>query len=206
MIREMDEGIGWVVEALRETKQLKDTFIVFTSDNGGERFSDNWPLVGGKMDLTEGGIRVPYIVHWPQGVTQPGAVCHQHCMTMDWTATVLEVAGARIPADHQLDGLSMQPTLRDCRRTFQRPMFWRMKYNEQRAHRDGDWKYLKINENEYLFNLSQDARERANQAKRESERLDAMRARFELWESQVPAVPEEARFNLPFTVKDMPRR
>ena len=203
MIREMDEGIGWVVEALRETKQLKDTFIVFTSDNGGERFSDNWPLVGGKMDLTEGGIRVPYIVHWPQGVTQPGAVCHQHCMTMDWTATVLEVAGARIPADHQLDGVSMQPTLRDCRRTFQRPMFWRMKYNEQRAHRDGDWKYLKINENEYLFNLSQDARERANQAKRESERLDAMRARFELWESQVPAVPEEARFNLPFTVKDI---
>ena len=206
MIREMDEGIGWVVEALRETKQLEDTFIVFTSDNGGERFSDNWPLVGGKMDLTEGGIRVPYIVHWPQGVAQPGEVCHQHCMTMDWTATVLDIAGARIPANHQLDGVSMQPTLRECRQTFERPMFWRMKYNQQRAYRDGDWKYLKINENEYLFNLSQDARERANQVKREPERLDTMRARFELWESQVPAVPEEARFHLPFTIKDMPSR
>jgi hypothetical protein len=41
--------------------QLDNTLIVFTSDNGGERFSDNWPLVGGKMDLTEGGIRVPWI-------------------------------------------------------------------------------------------------------------------------------------------------
>jgi arylsulfatase A-like enzyme len=81
-----------------------------------------------------------------------------------------------------------------------------MKYNQQRAYRDGDWKYLKINENEYLFNLSQDARERANQVKSEPERLDTMRARFELWESQVPAVPEEARFHLPFTIKDMPSR
>jgi hypothetical protein len=81
-----------------------------------------------------------------------------------------------------------------------------MKYNQQRAYRDGDWKYLKINENEYLFNLSQDARERANQVKCEPERLDAMRERFEHWEAQVPAVPEDAGFDLPYTIKDMPSR
>ncbi|PZQ74933.1 MAG: twin-arginine translocation pathway signal protein, partial [Variovorax paradoxus] len=51
MIHHMDEGIGWIVEALRRNGQLDNTLIVFTSDNGGERFSDNWPLVGGKMDL-----------------------------------------------------------------------------------------------------------------------------------------------------------
>ncbi|TXI69763.1 MAG: twin-arginine translocation pathway signal protein, partial [Limnohabitans sp.] len=71
MIHHMDEGIGWIVEALRRTGQLDHTLIVFTSDNGGERFSDNWPLVGGKMDLTEGGIRVPWIAHWP-AVIAPG--------------------------------------------------------------------------------------------------------------------------------------
>jgi arylsulfatase A-like enzyme len=65
MIHHMDEGIGLVMEALRKHGIERDTLVIFTSDNGGERFSDNWPLVGGKMDLTEGGIRVPWIAIGP---------------------------------------------------------------------------------------------------------------------------------------------
>jgi len=206
MIREMDEGIGWVVDALRETGLLEDTLIVFTSDNGGERFSDNWPLVGGKMDLTEGGIRVPYIVHWPRGIARPGTVCGQHCMTMDWTATLLDIAGARPPAEHVLDGVSMRPTLNDSGRTFARPMYWRMKHKDQRALRDGNWKYLKVEEHEYLFDIVRDARERANQARREPQRLAAMRAAWERWNAQIPAVPPEARAHLISTLRDMPAR
>jgi hypothetical protein len=86
--------------------QLDNTLVVFTSDNGGERFSDNWPLVGGKMDLTEGGIRVPWIAHWP-AVIAPGGVSAQHCLTMDWSATMLDVAGAPPDPDHPLDGVSL---------------------------------------------------------------------------------------------------
>jgi arylsulfatase A-like enzyme len=58
MIHHMDEGVGKVLAALPDPQ---NTLVVFTSDNGGERFSDTWPLVGRKMDLLEGGIRVPYI-------------------------------------------------------------------------------------------------------------------------------------------------
>jgi arylsulfatase A-like enzyme len=75
MIHHMDEGIGRCAGAARHGL-LDNTLIVFTSDNGGERFSDNWPLVGGKMDLTEGGIRVPWIAHWP-AVIAPGGVSTQ---------------------------------------------------------------------------------------------------------------------------------
>ncbi len=206
MIREMDEGIGWVVDALRETGTLDDTLIIFTSDNGGERFSDNWPLVGGKMDLTEGGIRVPYIVHWPRGIAQPGTVCEQHCMTMDWSATVLDVAGVRPPEGHTLDGVSMRPTLHDRARTFERPMYWRMKHRQQRAHRDGRWKYLKVDEHEYLFDLGRDERERANQARKEPGRLDAMRGAWERWNGSMPAVPADAVVHQPYTARDMPPR
>lgn len=206
MIKEMDEGIGWVVDALKENNLLDDTLIIFTSDNGGERFSNNWPLVGGKMDLTEGGIRVPYIAHWPKGVIEPGRVSDQHCMTMDWTATILDMAGVKPADDNELDGKSMLPTLQTSQDTFERPMFWRMKYNDQRAFRLGDWKYLKVNEHEYLFNLKQDARERANQAKREPARLQAMKAQYLAWQAQMPAIPADAKVSLVYGSHDMPAR
>ena len=201
----MDEGIGQLVEALRERGILDNTLIVFTSDNGGERFSDNWPLVGGKMDLTEGGIRVPYIAHWP-AVIPAGGVCAQHCLTMDWSATMLAVAGAQAAPGHPLDGVSLLQVLQDPRRTFARPMHWRMKHRGQRAMRDGDWKYLRVDGHDYLFDLTRDARERANQGAREPQRLAGMRQQWEDWEASMPPVPDDATVTLGFTNKDMPQR
>lgn len=206
MVKEMDEGIGWVVDALKENDLLDDTLIVFTSDNGGERFSDNWPLVGGKMDLTEGGIRVPYIAHWPKGIAEQGASSDQHCMTMDWTATILDIAQAEPPKGHELDGVSMVATFANAKETFERPMHWRMKHREQQALRIGDWKYLKVDEHEYLFNVVKDARERANQAKKQPDRLAAMRKQYKLWAEKVPPIPDEARVSLVYTLADMPQR
>ena len=205
MIHHMDEGIGWVVEALRETGQLDNTLIVFTSDNGGERFSDNWPLVGGKMDLTEGGIRVPWIAHWPAAIAA-GGVSAQHCLTMDWSATMVELAGATPDAQYPLDGVSLAGVLRQPSNTFERPLHWRMNHRGQRAMRLGDYKYLRVDGNDYLFNIPADERERANLAKREPERLITMRVAWEAWDATVPAIPEDATISLGYSVKDMPQR
>ena len=205
MIHHMDEGIGWIVEALRRQGLLEDTLIVFTSDNGGERFSDNWPLVGGKMDLTEGGIRVPWIAHWPRGIAA-GQTSDQHCMTMDWSATMLELGGARPHPDWPIDGVSLAPVLRDPKATFERPLYWRMNHRSQRALRRGEWKYLKVDAHEYLFNVRADARERANLAGRDPERLARMRADWEAWNASVPPTPEDATVSLGYGLKDMPQR
>ena len=205
MIHHMDEGIGWVVDALRDTGQLDNTLIVFTSDNGGERFSDNWPLVGGKMDLTEGGIRVPWIAHWP-AVIPAGSVSDQHCLTMDWSATFLDLGGATIPASHPLDGVSLAALLREPTHTQERAMFWRMNHRGQRAMRHGAWKYLRVDGNDYLFNIPADARERANLAKREPDRLAAMRQAWEDWNASMPPIPEDATISLGYSYKDMPQR
>ncbi len=205
MIHHMDEGIGWLVEALRTAGQLENTLIVFTSDNGGERFSDNWPLVGGKMDLTEGGIRVPWIAHWPV-VIAPGSTSAQHCMTMDWSATLLELGGGRAHPDYPLDGVSLARVLRDPDHGFERPLYWRMNHRRQRALRLGDWKYLKVDEHEYLFEIPADARERANLAERHPERLAALREAWLRWDATVPAIPEDATVSVGYSYRDMPQR
>jgi arylsulfatase A-like enzyme len=205
MIHHMDEGIGWIMQALERTGQRDNTLVVFTSDNGGERFSDNWPLVGGKMDLTEGGIRVPWIAHWP-AVIAPGGVSQQHCMTMDWSATMLELGGATPDAQHPLDGVSLTAVLRDASHQFDRPLHWRMNHRGQRALRHGDWKYLRVDGNDYLFNIPADERERANLGGRQPERLQAMRQAWEDWHATMPPIPEDATVSLGYSVKDMPQR
>lgn len=205
MIHHMDEGIGQLVAKLREEGLLDNTLIVFTSDNGGERFSDNWPLVGGKMDLTEGGIRVPWIAHWPAQIPA-GSVSEQHCMTMDWSATLLELGGGRAPEGHALDGVSLAAVLREPAKTFGRPLYWRMNHRQQRALRKGPWKYLRVDAHEYLFDLSRDERERANLAAHEPERFAAMRDEWLAWNETVPEIPEDAAVSLGYSVRDMPQR
>ena len=165
MIHHMDEGIGQLLQSLRRHGMADDTLVVFTSDNGGERFSDNWPLVGGKMDLTEGGIRVPWIAHWPASIAA-GGVSEQHCMTMDWSATFLDAAGVGAAPGYPLDGVSLLPVLRDASHRFERPLYFRMNHRGQRALRDGDWKYLRVDGNDYLFNIPADEREYTQSGRR----------------------------------------
>ena len=141
MVRHMDEGIGRILAALAATGAADNTLVVFTSDNGGERYSDTWPLVGKKMDLLEGGIRVPYIVRWPGRVPR-GRTSAQLAITMDWVATFLEAAGVAPHPDYALDGISLVPVLDDPGTRIERDLYWRMKFRNQKAMRSGDWKYL----------------------------------------------------------------
>jgi arylsulfatase A-like enzyme len=195
MIHHMDEGIGRVFEALKSIGADENTIVVFTSDNGGERYSDVWPLTGKKMDLLEGGIRVPYIVRWPARV-KPGGTTAQLAMTMDWVPTFLEAAGVAADPEYPLDGLSLMRVLENPAATVERELFWRMNYRNQRALRAGRWKFLSTEDGEFLYDLDLDARERANRAKREPARLAAMRARYAEWEKTVPGVPEGAKPSL----------
>ncbi len=191
MIRQMDEGIGRILAALKSSKLDNNTIVVFTSDNGGERFSDTWPLVGKKMDLLEGGIRVPYIVRWPAKV-KPGGVTKQTAITMDWVATFLEAAGVEPDRNFPLDGKNLLHVIQKPNKTFERDLFWKMLFRNQQAMRSGAWKYLSVEGDEFLFDLSKDERERANYGKREPKRLAAMRAKYLAWEESLPKHPDAA--------------
>jgi len=189
MIHHMDEGIGRILAELKKQKIDRNTLVVFTSDNGGERFSDTWPLVGKKMDLLEGGIRVPYIVRWP-GKVKAGGTTKQLAMTMDWVATFLGAAGVKPDESYPLDGISLLPVLSSPGKTKKRNLYWKMLYRNQKAMRAGDWKYLSIEGDEFLFNLAKDERERANYAKRNPEKLLELRSHYLEWERSLPEHPD----------------
>jgi arylsulfatase A-like enzyme len=183
MMKSLDEGVGRVLRALDEGGRARRTLVVFTSDNGGERFSYNWPFTGQKFDLHEGGIRVPAFVRWP-GVAPGGRTTEQVAVTMDWTATILAAAGARPHPDYPLDGVDLLPSLRGRRSAFERTLFWRN--DVQGAVRSGRWKYLKDGaKDERLFDLQTDEHEQADSRNSHAEIFERLKAEYEKWESQM---------------------
>jgi arylsulfatase A-like enzyme len=189
MIESMDANIGSVMRELARLGLDDDTIVMFTSDNGGERFSDSWPLTGMKGELLEGGIRVPLIASWPKGLPV-GAVSAQVAMSMDAMPTLLAAAGGPIPQG--MDGISLLPNLLDPARASARDLFWRHKARGQFAVRSGDWKYLRMEGKEFLFNLSADERERADLKSVEPDRLNALRSASESWNARMLGYPENS--------------
>ncbi len=188
----LDAAVGRVLATLEAQGLAQNTLVVFTSDNGGERFSNTWPFSGQKSELLEGGIRVPTLLRWPARV-KPGQVSDQVVISMDWLPTLLAAAGTAPRADYPSDGVSVLPQVLGQAAPVERKLFWRYKSNAQRALRDGDWKYLQINGNEFLFNLAQDQRERANLAEREPERLARLRADWEAWNAGMLPITEDVK-------------
>lgn len=189
MMQSMDRAIGRVLAELDRSGLAGNTLVVFTSDNGGERFSDVWPLRGGKRDLLEGGIRVPLIVRWPDEIP-PGQRSDQVMVSMDWLPTLL--AAARAPADPRcpLDGQDLLDVLRGQAPLRHRRLYWRFRNPEQAAARDGDWKYLRIGSEEFLFHIPRDPRERANRKVHEPAIFQQLKQDWAAWNAEMLAYPE----------------
>jgi arylsulfatase A-like enzyme len=161
MIEEMDKQIGRVLQALHANGLTENTIVIFTSDNGGERFADTWPFTGKKTELLEGGLRIPAIISWPARIPR-GRTTEQVSISMDWVPTLLAAAGALPDPAYALDGMNLLPMLTQNASPVSRKLFWRYKGKAQRAARDGDYKFLKILDNTFLFNVVEDPLERAN--------------------------------------------
>ena len=182
MMRSLDEGVGRVMKALKASGIDGNTLVIFTSDNGGERFSYQWPFSGDKGELLEGGIRVPAIVRWP-GVVPANRISKQMSITMDWTATILAAGQTQPAREYPLDGIDLLPIIKRTRPEFDRTFFWRI--YEQQAVRKGNWKYFNDGERRKLFDLSADQREQADFSSRNPEMLKSLTDEFEEWNRQM---------------------
>lgn len=190
MVQRLDYQIGRVLKALETSGAASDTIVIFTGDNGGERFSDRWPFTGLKTELLEGGLRIPAVIRWPGRIPER-KVSNQAMISMDWMPTLLEMAGTSSHPDYPPDGVSLAKVLTQKSAEIPRKLYWRYKFNGQRALRDGDMKWLKMRDNTFLFNLAEDPLERANLKNRMPEIYRRMTADYETWNATM--LPEDPK-------------
>lgn len=194
MISAMDDGIGRIREQLQDYGELENTLIFFIGDNGAPlKFkmedipltfkggawdgSMNTPLNGEKGMLSEGGVRVPYVMSWPKRVAA-GQVLDIPVSSLDVGATVVDLAG--LPRDKALHGENILELMNDPVAASERPIFW--KFWGQAAIRLGDWKYLRAGKHEFLFNLAEDISEQKNLIQSRIEKADELRELWSEWD------------------------
>jgi len=156
MIRRMDSGVAKVLQTLKDEDVAENTIVIFTSDNGpqfggtGENKMDrfNCQLHGSKGCTYEGGIRVPLIIRWPDGVDS-GRTEDQMAHFSDWYPTILAMAGADMPRDNlPIDGVNILPVVRGEKGKVNTKRFWQWNryqpvITSNAAVRDGDWKLVR---------------------------------------------------------------
>lgn len=163
MLAALDDSVGEVMAKVKALNLEEDTLIFFLSDNGGptqELTSSNAPLRGGKGQLWEGGIRIPFMVQW-KGKIPAGKVYEQLVISLDIQATSLAVARATMTGESKLDGVNLLPFLRGEKASAPHELlFWRVGGNV--TVRSGDWKLVRRLERgggkpEFqLYNLAKD--------------------------------------------------
>ena len=155
MIEVMDTGIGRIIDRLEKNGIADNSIVIFTSDNGPafgtwngfsqSRFNYGWN--GQKGNTYEGGIRVPLIIRWPDGL-DAGIRSDKLAHFTDWFPTLLSMVGLDAPPDLQLDGVNALPVLRGESGKVNPTRFWQ--WNRYKpvsacnaAARDGDWKLVR---------------------------------------------------------------
>lgn len=196
MLERVDAGVGMILRELEEAGVAENTLVVLSSDNGGERWSDNRPLFHHKATLWEGGIRVPCLLRWPARLPK-GKVSAQMGITMDLSATFAAAAGAAPVPGHRFDGVNLIPLLTgEALETSDRTFFWRIQRSNRkmRAVRHGQWKYLDDGGTmDLLFDLENDISERENLNFQHPEIVADLKKRLADWEQEMEREPKTFR-------------
>lgn len=205
MMSAIDDGVGRIRETLQTHGIRDNTLIFYISDNGAplklykeditlEYKGGAWdgslndPLVGEKGMLSEGGIRVPFLVSWPAVLPQ-GEEYHEPVISLDVAATSAAVAGW--PPDASLDGVNLIPYLTgEAEGSPHEALYWR--FWEQSAIRKGNWKFLKAGPREFLFDLSTGDHETVNLIGQHPGKASELKAEMGAWASELflPGIPE----------------
>lgn len=183
----LDDAVGRVLGKVRDSGIEQDTLIFFIGDNGGptQNGSDNAPLRATKATVYEGGVRVPYFIQWkghiPEGVTYDKPV-----ISLDILPTAAAAAAASLPGDRVIDGVNLLPYITGHNAAHPHEyLYWR--YGEQSAVRSKDWKLVRFQGQEQLFNLTADKAESQDRLTEQPEAAKGLQEAYAQWESNLSA-------------------
>ena len=166
MIRALDRSVGEIIRTLKELNIYGRTLIFFTSDNGGANYIElediNKPFRGWKISFFEGGIRVPFILSWPDQI-DPGLKFDKPVHHFDIFSTIASAANVQIPMDRKIDGVDLMPYIKGEKiANPHQTLFWRSGNHQAVLHEN--WKYLisKKEGTKWLFDTDQDPLETNN--------------------------------------------
>jgi arylsulfatase A-like enzyme len=188
----MDEAIGRVLDALKRIGANDNTLIIFFSDNGGARknLANNGDLRDYKHSVYEGGIRVPFIICWPQMLPK-GKVCDEPVISLDVMPTICAAVGVKLPDDRVYDGRNMLPALRrESKEPLHEALFW-YDGSDQWAVRAGKWKLLSQKGSLELYDLKTDMSEKNDLSKENPQIVRRLQQTYTAWKNQM--APQIAR-------------
>lgn len=188
MIRHLDDNIGKLLAELSRQGQMENTLVIFLSDNGGAtytRTTDNGPLRGGKITDFEGGLRVPFFMHW-KGRISPGSTNPHPVIGMDVFSTIAVAAKCPLPENRTIDGKNLLGENEQDSIASDRHLCWQR--GNSRAIRSGDWKVMWNEEftDTLMYNITQDPYETLDlYAENRSRALELIKVHQE-WSGSLP--------------------
>lgn len=200
MVAAVDDSVGAILDKLKELGLERDTAVFFFSDNGGlcttarSGPTCNLPLRSGKGWLYEGGVREPTIIRVP-GITDPGSVCNEPIVSMDFFPTILHLAGMDRRPELHADGVDLMPLLQGEELKTQRSLYWHYPHyhgstwTPGASIRQGDWKLIEFYEFDEveLYNLATDPGEQTNLADKQPAKTARLRSMLRDWQASMNA-------------------
>jgi arylsulfatase A-like enzyme len=189
-LTQMDEQIGRLRSELRRLNVDGNTMFWFCSDNGPARqgsprhVGSTNGLSGFKLSIQEGGIRVPGLLVWPEGVAAP-LVITAPCVTADYFPTILDALDIPLPTDRIYDGISLLPLLRGERTTRNRPIGFLNQDGKEAAWMEDQYKLIVDAKRTRLYDIVADAAETNDLAAAHPEITDRMKTELREWKTEV---------------------
>ncbi len=188
MVSSMDDGVGLILDKLEEKNISENTIVIFFSDNGGVEwynFSDNGPLRGIKGDFFEGGIRVPFTMQWPKKI-KPGIIYNKPIIALDVFATVVSAASAEKFIKNNIDGINLIPYINgEINGSPHDYLFWKNPDKDIDVIRDNRYKYIRVKDDEYIFDLDNDLSEENNIISSSTPIYQKLKLKFKEWEKDM---------------------